>query len=39
MMPRYLIINKKGELVEANAKRPSDTDSLYRQLDKYLVMD
>ena len=38
-MPRYLIINKKGKIVEVNAKRPSDTDCLYRQLDKYLIMD
>lgn len=37
LMPHYLIIDKKGNIVELNAKRPSDSDSLYLQLDKYLA--
>lgn len=36
IMPHYLIIDKKGNIVVRNAKRPSDRDSLYAQLDKYL---
>ena len=36
LMPHYLIIDKKGRVVEPNAKQPSDGDSLYLQLDKYL---
>jgi len=36
LMPHYLIIDKIGRIVEPNAKRPSDGDSLYFQLDKYL---
>ncbi len=36
-MPRYLIINKKGEIVVTDAKRPSEKDSLYIELDKYLA--
>lgn len=36
LMPHYLIIDKKGNIVEPNAKQPSDGDSLYLQLDKYL---
>lgn len=36
LMPSYMIINKKGEIVITDAKRPSDKDSLYVQLDKYL---
>jgi thiol-disulfide isomerase/thioredoxin len=38
LMPHYLIIDKKGNIVEPNAKRPSDGDSLYLQLDKYLAI-
>ena len=37
LMPHYLIIDKKGNIVEPDAKRPSDNDSLYLQLNKYLV--
>ena len=37
LMPHYLIIDKKGDIVEPNAKRPSDGDSLYLQLDKYFA--
>ena len=36
-MPRYLILNKQGKIMETNALRPSSKDSLYCQLDKYLV--
>jgi len=36
LMPHYLIIDKKGNIVESNAKGPSDGDSLYIQLEKYL---
>lgn len=36
VMPRYLIVDKKGEVVVTDAKRPSDKDSLFAQLDKYL---
>ena len=36
MMPRYVIIDKTGNIVETKARQPSDRDSLYRQLDKYL---
>lgn len=35
-MPRYVILNKKGEIVITDAKRPSDSNSLYAQLDKFL---
>lgn len=35
-MPRYLIIDKHGSIVEANAKRPSDRESLFNQLNKYI---
>ena len=37
VMPRYLIIDKKGHIVETSAKRPSDKDRLYLELDKYLA--
>lgn len=36
LMPHYLIIDKKGNIVESDARRPSDSDSLVLQLDKYL---
>jgi thiol-disulfide isomerase/thioredoxin len=36
LMPRYLIIDKTGNIVETNARQPSDRNSLYTQLDKYL---
>lgn len=35
-IPRYLIINKKGEIVNINAARPSDGDVLIEQLKKSL---
>jgi len=35
-IPRYLIINKKGEIVNINAARPSDGDVLIEQLRKIL---
>lgn len=35
-MPHYLIISKQGAIAVANAPRPSDSDSLYLQLDRYL---
>ena len=35
LMPHYLILDKT-EMAEANAKQPSDGDSLYAQLSKYL---
>ena len=35
-MPRYIIIDKTGKIVVANAKQPSDREALYAQLDKYL---
>jgi thiol-disulfide isomerase/thioredoxin len=38
-MPRYLIINKKGEIVVTDAKRPSENDMLYKELDKYLAQN
>ncbi|WP_114789888.1 TlpA disulfide reductase family protein [Niabella yanshanensis] len=37
VMPHYLIIDKNGNIVEPDAKRPSDRDSLYVELDKYLA--
>jgi len=37
LMPHYLIINKNGTIAEPNAKQPSNEDSLYVQLDKYLT--
>ncbi len=36
-MPHYLIIDKNGNIVEPNAKQPSDVDSLHLQLAKYLA--
>lgn len=38
-MPRYLIINKKGDIVVTDAKRPSEKDSLGIELDKYLAQN
>jgi thiol-disulfide isomerase/thioredoxin len=39
LIPHYLIIDKKGNIVERNAWKPSDRDSLFVQLDKYLMED
>lgn len=36
IMPRYLILDKYGVIVEKDAKRPSDKASLIQQLDKHL---
>ncbi|QEC68154.1 TlpA family protein disulfide reductase [Panacibacter ginsenosidivorans] len=36
LMPHYLIIDKQGKVAITSAKHPSDKDSLYAQLDKYL---
>jgi thiol-disulfide isomerase/thioredoxin len=35
-LPRYAIIDKKGIIVERNAKRPSNTKGLIKQLSEYL---
>lgn len=35
-IPRYIIINKEGEVVESTAKKPSDKDALYKQIEQYL---
>lgn len=35
-IPRYYIFNKQGELVNANAPRPSEGQKLYAELAKYL---
>ncbi|MCC8409704.1 redoxin family protein [Mucilaginibacter sp. UR6-1] len=35
-MPTYVIVNAQGEIVETDAKRPSDSKALFAQLDKYL---
>lgn len=37
LMPHYLIIDKRGSIAVRDAKRPSDKDSLYFELDKYLA--
>jgi len=34
-IPRYMIMNKKGEFVNTNAKRPSDAELLIEELKKY----
>lgn len=36
-IPRYLIFNKKGELVNNNAPNPSNKRKLFRELDKYIA--
>lgn len=36
-MPRYVIMGKEGNIVEPDARRPSDKDSLYFQIDRYLL--
>jgi peroxiredoxin len=37
LIPRYMIIDQKGKIVVKNAKRPSDKDLLFAQIDKYLL--
>lgn len=37
LIPRYAIINKKGEVVDKNAPRPSEGMKLYSELEKYLA--
>lgn len=37
-IPWYMIVNKKGEVVERHAKRPSDKDELYNQLQEKLAL-
>ena len=37
LMPHYLILDRKGNVIEPDAKQPSNGDSLYVQLDKYLA--
>jgi hypothetical protein len=36
IIPRYLIINKAGEIAEKDALRPSTKDKLYEQISKHL---
>jgi hypothetical protein len=36
-LPSYMIFNKKGELVNNYAPRPSEKEKLYIELDKYLA--
>jgi len=38
-MPRYLIINKQGQIAETDAPRPSDVASISALLDKYLALN
>ena len=35
-IPWYMIVNKKGKIVERHAKRPSDKEELYKQLQETL---
>jgi thiol-disulfide isomerase/thioredoxin len=35
-IPTYAIVNKKGEIVEKRAERPSNSTSLKEQLEKYI---
>lgn len=35
-IPRYFIVDKNGQLVNADAPRPSDKQELYKELSKYL---
>ena len=37
-IPRYAIVNRKGELVEKKAARPSEPVALKEQLEKYLLI-
>lgn len=36
MMPRYIIMNKNGDVVDADAPRPSNKDQLVSKLNNYL---
>ncbi len=36
-MPRYLIIDKHGQVLNTDAPRPSEPDSIYKVLNKYLA--
>ncbi len=36
-MPRYMVLDKSGNLVITDARRPSEANSLYEQLDTYLA--
>jgi thiol-disulfide isomerase/thioredoxin len=38
-LPCYIIFNKKGELVNNYAPRPSEKEKLYIELDKYLSQE
>jgi hypothetical protein len=35
-LPHYAIVNRKGEIVEKRAERPSNFSLLKQQLEKYL---
>ncbi len=35
-IPRYIIVNKEGKITEENAKRPSEKEELYKQLEEAL---
>jgi thiol-disulfide isomerase/thioredoxin len=37
-MPRYLIMNKQGKIVDPDAPPPSEKDSVSAELDKYLAV-
>ena len=37
MIPQYMIVNKKGEVVTNKALRPSTGKKLYKQLDSLLT--
>jgi thiol-disulfide isomerase/thioredoxin len=37
-MPRYLVMNKQGKIVDTDAPRPSEINSISRVLDKYLAV-
>ena len=38
-IPRYVIVNRKGEFVEKEAARPSNPVALKEQLEKYLLIE
>ncbi|MFT3825353.1 MAG: TlpA disulfide reductase family protein [Chitinophagaceae bacterium] len=35
-IPRYVLVNAKGEIVVKNAKRPSDEQALYNQIESHI---